>query len=233
MRIIFICIISIFCFSCSQKHERQKQLKKMRHNIKSLALTIEGWCTKEKALALFDVTIKYKPIICVEIGVYGGNSLFPIAMGLKYLNQGIVYAIDSWSNDDSTQHLSYGGVNYEWWKDQDLNAIYKYFLMLLKTLELEHQTIILKKNSEQAAQELPPIDMLHIDGNMSEESVYFDLITYFPKVKQNGLIWLNNAKWTTSRKAFFFLMNNCSVVKSVDNGNCVLFKKDKISSSDS
>ena len=60
--------------------------------VKSTALQamkeLEGWCTDNKASILIDLILESKPTIIVEIGVFGGKSLVPMAFALKENNWG-------------------------------------------------------------------------------------------------------------------------------------------------
>ena len=41
--------------------------------------SIPGWCSEEKALLMMDIIKENKCQHCIEIGVFSGRSLFPIA----------------------------------------------------------------------------------------------------------------------------------------------------------
>ena len=49
---------------------------------------LEGWCAKDKAATLIDLVLMLKPKIVVEIGVFGGKSLVPIAYALQETGSG-------------------------------------------------------------------------------------------------------------------------------------------------
>src|SRR5271155_2865720 len=44
---------------------------------------LEGWCSDLKATTLVDLVLKVRPQVIVEIGVWGGKSLVPMACALK------------------------------------------------------------------------------------------------------------------------------------------------------
>ena len=54
-----------------------------------------------------------------------------------------------------------------------------------------------------------------------------------PKVKIGGYIWVDDALWTdstgyvTTKKAYDFIADHCEFIKSVDDGNCLLYRKIK------
>jgi hypothetical protein len=55
------------------------------------------------------------------------------------------------------------------------------------------------------------IDFLHIDGSHSENGFFFDAFHYYPKVKNNGYILLNDANWISARKSVIYLLENCEL----------------------
>ena len=67
--------------------------------------SLEGWCSREKALNFIDLVLEVKPQVCVEIGVFGGSSLFPVASALKHRGEGIVIGIDPWDNSSVSNIL--------------------------------------------------------------------------------------------------------------------------------
>ena len=69
------------------------------------------------------------------------------------------------------------------------------------------------------------IDILYIDGNHSEPASMKDVMLYLPKVRQGGYIWYNDSIWPERQEALDLLSEECEVVKLIDDGNCILFKK--------
>lgn len=99
--------------------------------------SIEGWCSREKAEKLMDLIFDTHPNICVEIGVFGGSSIYPTACALKYLNNGIVYAIDPWSKEECLKGYPPGDQHYVWWDMLDQEKIYLGFQTMLNRFNLE------------------------------------------------------------------------------------------------
>lgn len=221
------CIVLVFCnytYGISPKPEIiQAHKKYIQRELKY----IEGWCSAEKALAIFDLIVKENPKICVEIGVWGGSSIFPTAVALKLLgNGGVVFAIDPWSTQECIKHYEKGDPNFEWWSKVDIQKIYTSYINMLQKFDIASQCITCKETSSNAYAKIPSnIDILHIDGNHSEESSFFDIVTYYPKVKSGGYIWFDDKNWITTKKAIDYLYEHCNYVQMVDNGNCILFQK--------
>jgi len=169
--------------------------------------TLPGWCGPSKATAMMDLIYKTKPQLCVEIGVFGGSSLFPTACALQYLNCGQVYGIDSWSHTDCCIGYKIGDPDYEWWSQVPLMQIHHDLENLLKKHHLDTYCRLLCLSSQDACSYFTDgsIDILHIDGNHSEASTLQDVQMFFPKVKSGGYIWLNDTDRVTAAKAVWYL----------------------------
>lgn len=174
---------------------------------------LTGWCSKDKGGVLFDLVIRYQPKVVVEIGVFGGKSVVPMAMALKANGFGMLYGIDPWSSQQSTMWLE-EETNKEWWTTVDHEGILKGLIDRIHAFELEDQIQLVRASSEEAPL-IEGIDILHIDGNHSEESSYFDVTKWVPLVKKRGLIilddvhWNENGKYTTA-KAVSWLDEHCT-----------------------
>src|SRR3989344_2401302 len=60
----------------------------------------DSWCSKEKINLLMDLVYLTKPKVCVEVGAFTGSSVLPVAVTLRLLQSGEIYAIDAWSNQE-------------------------------------------------------------------------------------------------------------------------------------
>lgn len=202
------------------------------HKLKRRTLMINGsgvpgWCSDEKAAHFLDLVLTAEPKVCVEIGVFGGGSLFPVASGLKFLGRGIAIGIDPWDNSECIKNVDpiEEREHVDWWSKANLMEVYYIFLDKLILFELEDYIKIIKKNSVDAAPEIDTIDILHIDGHRSEEQTLKDVRLYFPKVVPGGYIWMGDCLSFNKQKALDLLLELCDVDRVIDNGNCVLFKK--------
>ena len=186
-----------------------------------------GWCSNEKAISFMDLVFETKPKLCVEIGVYSGASFLPVAAALKHNGYGEIVGIDPW---DVIEIIRYYDINNDqhhlrFWIPINQNQVYFGFIQLLKRFEVEKNSIIIRETSTKAFPVINEIDILHIDGNHYEKMVVEDVNNYLPKVKQGGYIWLNDSLWESHKHAYNLLMESCDIIKTVDNGNCTLFKK--------
>lgn len=185
--------------------------------------TIPGWCTKTKCTEMMDLIFQVKPDVCVEIGVYGGSSLFPTAVALKYLNKGVVYGIDPWDTAEFSKYSTAYDTHLNWWRTIDMNSMYQQTMNMVKTNDLQKHCTILRMTSEAAAPLIPSIDILHIDGTHLDEEDLVHVTQYLPKVKIGGYVWYNG--WSTSPKAYEYVKKTCYIRKVIDTGTCILLEK--------
>lgn len=187
-----------------------------------------GWCSKEKAVQFIDLILQVKPEVCVEIGVFGGRSLFPVASALKFLDQGgIVIGIDPWDKNEIIRYFDpdKDKAHLDWWSKVNMDQIYYSYLNTLSQYQLEDFVVTLRTTSELACPAIGMIDILYIDGSHNEANSVKDVQMYLPKVRSGGYIWLNDSLWTDIQASVDILFEECEFVKLIDGGNCILFKK--------
>ena len=154
---------------------------------------LPGWCDTTKMRMLYDTIIERKITYAVEIGVYGGRSLFPMAFAMKQTN-GLVIGIDPWDYDSAVQQ-GYDHIN-EWAKTVDFDALYNNALVFCNAHELTQWCAIYRTDSRWAHRWLADeIELLHIDGNHGAAAVLEDVNLYLPKVVSGGLIWFDDMDW--------------------------------------
>lgn len=216
-------------FSLLQAQANSEIYESTKREVLSALPKVEGWCSKEKAETLFDLVLKEECKTCVEIGVFGGSSVLPIASALKLNQKGILYAIDPWDNGECL--VGQDKPNVDWWSKVNLRKVYNSFIGVLKKHELSKYVTVLKMTSESARDRVPQeIDFLHIDGNHGEDPVTFDVNNYFPRVKLGGIIVCDDYKWEvfgkpSTKNAYDSMMNSCEIIAQVDDGNCIFLKR--------
>lgn len=116
-----------------------------------------------------------KPNIFVELGVHTGNSYFAFCQAVQKIESNTkCYGIDHWEGDE---HLGYH--NGKFFNDvNNYNIKYENFSTLIRSdfNEAVHQ---FQDNS---------IDLLHIDGHHSYDSVKNDFVTWIQKMSKKGII---------------------------------------------
>ena len=190
----------------SEKRFKQTALYAMRQ--------LQGWCSEYKASTLMDLVWLMRPQTIVEIGVFGGKSLVPMAYALKALGTGgIAYGIDPWSSTASAEGQD--GSNEDYWKNLDHDSILSELQNKITVFNLTNQITLVRATSEEA----PPIeniDILHIDGNHSNDASYYDICKWGPLVRKGGMIIFDDITWSTTDKALTFLDDNYTKLLQID-----------------
>jgi cephalosporin hydroxylase len=188
---------------------------------------IWGWCSEEKARHFIDLIYAVKPEVCVEIGVFGGSSIFPVLCALKGIGKGVAIAIDPWDKIECIRYLNpdLDTKDLRWWAHQNMDHIYFGYISLIRQYELENYVITIRSTSRKAVKILGAIDILHMDGNHYPKVVFEDVQCYLPKVKRGGYIWFNDASWPAFAPALALLEAACDKIQTIDHGNCILFRK--------
>lgn len=149
----------------------------------------QGWCTPEKGNELALAVLKTKASVVVEIGVFFGSSLLPMAMACAEQKHGIVWAIDPWSKEAAIE--GYDGANADWWGNKvDLESVYQTFLSHLKTQGVEQYVKVVRARSDDVE---PPdeIDLLNVDGQHTDQASR-DVERYASRVKMNGFCYMDD-----------------------------------------
>lgn len=188
-----------------------------------------SWCSAKKAELIMDLIFAIRPEVCVEIGVFSGSSVLPVAATLNYLRTGCIYAIDAWSNLDAIKHMSNNDPNYNWWAHVNMKEIKNRFTTLINQWNLNSCCSVIHATSEMAINQIPEIDFLHLDGNFCEEGALIDVELFLPKVKPGGYVLFSNLfqvidNKLTKMSSMWRLFDECEIICEIDN-NTALFRK--------
>jgi predicted O-methyltransferase YrrM len=168
-------------------------MSKVFAQIEEIVPTLNGWCSVEKATALAAAVFALRPRVCVEIGVLAGRSLIPVALALRELGCGCVIGIDPWDAHASIQGQT--GKDLDFWKQQSIHdSTYVELQSRISNLGLGSVTRIVRLTSD-GAQVPPTIDLLHLDGNHSDQAVK-DVQRFGPAVRVGGLLFADDLNWT-------------------------------------
>lgn len=152
---------------------------------------IPGWCPLEKAMDLASTVVALRPKISIDIGVFGGKSLLPMALACEAVGNGVVIGIDPWDIAASTE--GYTGENANWWGKLDHEGIYQGFMANVDRLGLKNRVAIERAKSDDAA--VPKIiDLLHVDGQHTDQAVR-DVKRFATKVRIGGVVCLDDLEW--------------------------------------
>lgn len=198
--------------------------------IECIRPVLQGWCSAEKAAKLASYVVHDRPDTVVEIGVFGGASLIPLAIALRHIEHGRAYGIDPWSREAALEHML-AEENRQWWDSVDLNAIYNGCAAGLHAADASAWCDLIRDKAENVVDRFPDssIGLLHVDGNHSEALSYKDVTLYLPKVASGGVIFFDDVWWNdgqempTTRRAIMHLLDHCTRVDMV--GDCMILRK--------
>jgi predicted O-methyltransferase YrrM len=175
-----------------------------------------GWCPKDKAIHIMNLIRTNNAQVCVELGVFGGSSFFPIASALAFNKQGIAYAIDPWANEACLEgYEEMNGDHHKYWGNVNLDKLMYKFIEGMHKNGLDSKYLIMRMSSAQACLHFDDesIDFIHIDGNHSEQSAIFDVEHWLPKVKKGGIICFDDAWWKSTQPAIKIMLKECDTMK--------------------
>jgi predicted O-methyltransferase YrrM len=168
--------------------------------------SMEGWCTGFKANIISNLTKKIQDnngsCTAIEIGVFGGRSL--LALGYQLNQPSHVFGVDPYSAQESVNHqIEQANINY--WSHVDYNKIKNGAFNGIR----EKQDVIsmLVMTSAQASKLFADglFDVIHLDGNHSEETSCMDVELWFSKLKKGGYWIMDDANWETTQRAINLL----------------------------
>lgn len=174
-----------------------------------------GWCPREKAKQIMELVRANPSGLCVEVGVYGGSSFFPLAATLAFKGEGVAYAIDPWDNASCVEGYEEGDKFDTFWGKAKLDKVLYKFLEDMHRNHLDGFYVLMRMSSAQSWSYFADesIDFLHIDGNHSEQAALFDVAHWLPKVKRGGIVCFDDAWWESTQPAIELLLRECEIMK--------------------
>lgn len=190
-----------------------------------------GWCSLDKAGSIIDcisdICSKQESPVCVEIGVYGGRSTFPVAMELKRNGKGVIHAIDPWSNEEATKE--YETANLDWWGNLNFSWIENVFRNIMEETGTSDYINIHKCPSDDAP-EFEEIDYVYIDGQHTSQA-FRDVDKYASKVRLGGYCLIDDVNWGKLVALPFYLESlGFEKIWSVD--QCFMYRRTRVSELD-
>ena len=164
------------------------------------------------------------PKIIVEVGSFLGHSAIIMGEHIKCNRKDfLILCIDTWLG--SAEH---------WRKDQcnmlnlfdfygnGTSVLYDQFLKNILSKELNEYVLPLPCTSLTGAELLAhhkiEADVIYIDGDHTESQAYMDIKTYYPLLKDNGLMFGDDFPWESVRKALQRFCGEAGLGYEVVNG---------------
>ena len=169
----------------------------------------QGWGSAHPYLAR--AVHEVRPTVVLEMGVWKGGSVITLAEELKVLQlDAVVIAVDTWlgSSEHRTRGRYFGDLKIE----AGYPTIYRTFAANIRAKGLENYVVPLPLDSLSAAELIAEkniaVDVLHIDGGHSYESVLADLRVWWPVLRPGGILIgddyhpTGSPHWPGVRRAF-------------------------------
>ena len=213
-RCAIICLFCLFGAVFLNAVEVGEDWKPYQEEVLKEKPSFPGWCPEEKAKHIMNLLLANPSDVCVEIGVYGGSSFFPMASVLAFKKNGIAYAVDPWVNAACVEGYEETSNHNKYWGSVDLEKTMNTFIKGMHKNGLDAHYCIMRMSSAQAYRyfEDGSIDYIHIDGNHSEQSAIFDVRHWLPKVKKGGIICFDDAWWKSTQAAIKILREQCEIM---------------------
>ncbi|NQU20968.1 MAG: class I SAM-dependent methyltransferase [Candidatus Nealsonbacteria bacterium] len=191
---------------------------------------LPGWCDRAKAgwltAAVAQLAEQNPDFVGLEIGVFGGRSLTPIAAALGQHPQALLVGIDPWSAPVAIDGLE--GTEHEafWGRQEMLDDAFVRCRQFIERYGLSRSCLLLPVTSARATELITgPIDYLHIDGNHSDGAAH-DATFWVPRVRPGGLIVIDDTdgkKWPRVQEALAVVRQSADLVH--DGGDWQAWRK--------
>lgn len=187
---------------------------------------LPGWCDAAKAVYLAELVLKHQPHVVVELGVFGGRSLIPMALAMRELaethkHKGIVIGIDAWTPDAAVEgmdrHDADDQKHVDYWTRVPLPWVQRQCAEKITELNLWQWVALMQARTEQIARIFSAspgervIELLHIDGNHTPLASCRDVEQWMPSVVHGGHVIFDDVNWPSTQPALA-LMDKIAVV---------------------
>lgn len=186
-----------------------------------------GWCSVQKGLKMMELASQEDVLLSVELGVYGGRSLLPLALATSWKKKGWVVGIDAWCAPASVEGTNTSETT-SYWSKIDYNHVYDLASSLMKKHQVEQYVDLWRSRSEDVSELFSngSIDLLHQDGNHSEEISCKEVELYFTKLRRGGYWIFDDTHWPSTQAAQQLLLEKgFSEIFAEEGGTWKIFQK--------
>lgn len=160
--------------------------------IEQITPRLSEWCPMTKAHTLASIIIAFRPALTVEIGIWQGASLIPMALAHRAIGFGRVIAVDPWQATASIQGQQ-NPEDVKWWGGVDHEKAYQTFVTALAEEGVSQYVDIVRSTSDEFIPPAP-INCLHLDGNHGEQALR-DVQRFLPHMAPNSVWILDDYEW--------------------------------------
>ena len=142
----------------------------------------------------------------VELGVYGGRSLLPVSLAMKAINTNpLIIGVDAWNlsnTKEGTADPTRDVHRDDWWSRIDHTFMYKYTIQLMMKYNLDNVKLYRISSLDfHDMVEDKSLDMLHQDGNHSQEISCKEVELYHNKVRKGGFWIFDDTDFNSTKAA--------------------------------
>lgn len=161
-----------------------------------------GWCRLEKANRLAELILEHRVTRAIEIGIFGGRSVAPMALAMRSQGFGYVIGLDPWDVAHALEGDN-GEEQAKWWGELQFEPVRQSFIEYVEKAKLSPWLGWLQLGSVEAAPFFADesFDMIHLDGDHSEVTSCRDVGLWVKKLRPGGLFLLDDSNWPTQQKA--------------------------------
>lgn len=167
------------------------------------------WGSEEKKQKLYSLVMQCAKefpdttLLSVDAGIFGGGSLFPMAMAHKELNNGFCMGIDSWENEDCIQGTM-SEADRKWWETVDLKNVYSVFRLATTYHKWNGFAEHLVGRTDEFMDKFQDdtVTLFHQDGSHTVEAITKEIELWAPKLKI-GAYWVaDDIDWLSSKEGY-------------------------------
>jgi predicted O-methyltransferase YrrM len=173
----------------------KKRKKKMRPEIRELALQVKGFLTEDEGMTLFRLAAETSAAApCLEIGSYCGKSSLFLAEGCRIAGQHPLFCVD---HHEGSEEQQYGQEYFDpdlYDKDRQIVDTLPLFMDTIRKTDLLEWIIPVITTSARFSRYMPvnSLSLVFIDGGHSEKDVFADYNNWSPKIKKGGYLCVHD-----------------------------------------
>lgn len=172
-------------------------------------------CSDTMSMSVLE-TLHAKPnATCIAVGGYRVGDLLLVARGACF-QKGHTVVIDTWSFYDWRLGYPLSSPEFREWKKWNFKKVFEESVHLMNQYQVGSSVSFRQEAPEKACTSFKDetIDFLYLDGHQSEERLFSLVCSYFPKLKEEGVLLLNVADSYKTMRSLVFLMERMERVSS-------------------
>jgi len=165
--------------------------------ISEMVPRIPGWCSISKAQTLAAIIMVRRPTLVLELGIFAGRSLIPMALAAKAVGNVRVIGVDPWRSDASVQGQTED--HQKWWGQQILHdnakGVFESWVAGLGLHDVvETHQMTSDDYSTLLRQEGNKYGLLHVDGNHSQQAIK-DVLNFACRMNAGSFCVMDDLQW--------------------------------------